>query len=61
MPPSGFPYLPASLTTLSDLKDFILFKGTTKSAVAEGYFTDAWKLTEADKKKLNDSGVVTIK
>jgi enterochelin esterase-like enzyme len=43
------------------LKDFILFKGTLKSTVAEGYFNSQWNLGEADKKIIADAGVLQFR
>ena len=52
--------MPDVIKATVDLKDFVLFKGSRKGVIAEGYFDNDWRLTEADRKKLNATGVVTI-
>lgn len=43
---------PPSFTEVPNLKDYVLFKGTIKNVVADGYFDENWKLIEADSKKM---------
>ncbi len=56
---SGFNFLPASLSSLTGFKDFILFEGPNK--ISEGYFTNQWQLPESAKEKVKASGVVEIR
>ncbi len=52
--------MPASLTSITEGRDFILFKNSVSNIIAEGYFDLNWKLQPADTKKITDSGVVNI-
>jgi len=58
--PSGYS-TPPSLNGMGGFKDFILFKENTDNKVAEGFFDQNWNTSEADKKVLTGSGVVTVK
>jgi predicted esterase len=57
----GLPFFPQPYVSLPGLKDYMLFKGSTKNIIAEGYFDHHWKLPEADAKKIASSGVITLK
>jgi poly(3-hydroxybutyrate) depolymerase len=56
----GFPFVPVAHRKLSGYKDLLLFKGSSKNVVAEGYFSDLWKLSGKLKESVSQSGVVTI-
>jgi poly(3-hydroxybutyrate) depolymerase len=49
-----------AMAVMSGFKDFILFKGSYKTPVAEGYFDNDWHMKQADVKTLTDSGAVTV-
>jgi poly(3-hydroxybutyrate) depolymerase len=57
----GFAFVPPPLQSLFSLKDFQLFQGGNDNKVAEGYFDNSWNTSDADKKALTASGVVTVK
>src|SRR5690606_29008297 len=42
---------------LGNFKDFVLYKGSSTSPLADGYFSDQWTLTDEQKKKLSENGV----
>lgn len=44
---TGFSFGPSAQSLLSDFKDYVLFKGSVKNRVAEGYFNAQWKLPAA--------------
>lgn len=48
---------PPAFAEVPDLKDYVLFKGTLKNVVAEGYFDHNWKMPEAESKKIADASV----
>lgn len=52
----GFPFLPLPYATLPGQKDFVLFKGSLQTPVAEGNFDSNWKLPEEAKKRM--AGIV---
>jgi enterochelin esterase-like enzyme len=52
---------PPSYAEVPNLKDFVLFKGTLKNIIAEGYFDQNWKLPEAENKKIVASGATEAK
>jgi len=56
----GFPFVPVAHRKLSGYKDLLLFKGNTANVVADGYFSDLWKLSGQLKDSVSRSGVVTI-
>ena len=47
--------------SLTDRKDFLLFRENGEQIVAEGYFSNDWQLEPDDLRKIEDSGVVVIK
>lgn len=57
----GLPFVPVAQRSLPEFKDILLFKGSFKSVVADGYFSQDWKLPATVLTKLSGSGVVTIK
>lgn len=64
---SGLPWwtttdkpLLSHLAPLAGFKDFILFKDSFANPVAEGHFSDEWKIMPEDSKKLSAAGVVTL-
>lgn len=57
----GFRWMPAAALRLQDFKDFLLFKETSTSIVAEGNFNSQWKVQDSELKKLTESGAVIIK
>ncbi len=59
--PAGFRFMPAPLMAIAEYKDFVLFKGTSKNKLAEGYFNNNWQLQDDQKKALLSSAVVTVK
>jgi pimeloyl-ACP methyl ester carboxylesterase len=52
---------PPSFTEVPNLKDYVLFKGTLKNVVADGYFDQHWKLGEPESKKVTEASVVVLK
>jgi len=58
--PQGF-YSTPQLMVLGAAKDFVLFKENSETKAAEGNFDQNWNTSDADKKALNASGVVTVK
>ncbi|MCD9015415.1 carboxylesterase family protein [Parachryseolinea silvisoli] len=56
-----FAFAPVAVATLGEFKDFALFKGSPGTIVSDGYFDASWKLPEAERAKLEASGVVTVK
>ncbi|MGV3560547.1 carboxylesterase family protein [Larkinella arboricola] len=59
-PMGGFSLNNRAMAVTSGFKDFILFKGTYKTPVAEGYFDNDWHLKPDDASKLSESGAVTV-
>ena len=57
----GLPFVPVAQRRLPEFKDLLLFKGSYKNIVADGYFSEDWKLPETIAVPLTNSGVVTIK
>ncbi|MCF2443076.1 phospholipase [Dyadobacter sp. CY345] len=57
----GLPFVPVAQRSLPEFKDLLLFKGTAKNIIADGYFSQDWKLPATIITPLNASGVVTIK
>jgi hypothetical protein len=57
----GFGFVPAPLQAVGGMKDFLLFQGGNDNKIAEGYFDNNWNTSEADKKTLGASGVLTVK
>jgi poly(3-hydroxybutyrate) depolymerase len=56
----GFPFVPSAHRSLPDFKDLLLFKGSAKNIVADGYFTQDWKLPESLLMPLTKAGVIII-
>jgi poly(3-hydroxybutyrate) depolymerase len=56
----GFPFVPATHRNLSSFKDLLFFKDSSKNIIADGYFTQDWKLSEPVLMPLTKSGVITI-
>jgi hypothetical protein len=56
-----FAFAPVAVATLGEFKDFALFKGTPGTIVSDGYFDTNWKLPDAERTKLEASGVVTVR
>lgn len=56
----GLPFVPVTHRKLSEYKDLLFFKKSSKTPVAEGHFTSSWALPESLKNTLASSGVITI-
>ncbi|MCF0057339.1 alpha/beta hydrolase-fold protein [Dyadobacter sp. CY356] len=56
----GFPFVPATHRNLSEFKDILFFKDSSKNIITEGYFTQEWKLPDAVLTPLTKSGVITV-
>lgn len=56
----GFPFVPATHRGLTEFKDLLLFKNSSKNIISEGYFTQDWKLSEPVLTPLINSGVISI-
>ncbi|GLU51897.1 hypothetical protein Dfri01_13580 [Dyadobacter frigoris] len=56
----GFPFVPATHRGLSEFKDLLFFKDSSKNIVTDGYFTQEWKLPESLLTPLTKSGVITF-
>lgn len=54
----GFRWMPAAALRLQDFKDFMFFKETSTNLIAEGYFTNQWKVDATTSKKLTENGVI---
>lgn len=52
---------PPSFAEVPDLKDYVLFKGSLKNKIAEGYFDADWSLPEAESKILTASTAIELK
>lgn len=55
----GYRFVNDAQGTLTTMKDFILFKTSAKTPVAEGYFDKNWKAPAADWQKIEATGVIT--
>jgi predicted esterase len=53
--------VPPPMIGVNGFKDFILFKGNADNKVADGFFDEHWNTSEADKKVLNGTGLVTVR
>lgn len=60
-PVRRFSFLGGTAQALTGFKDYILFKGSAATVIAEGRFDNDWRLTEADAEKLRASGAVIVK
>jgi hypothetical protein len=58
---NGLRYVTPKNQVLLTFGDFILFKGSLESVVAEGRFDGNWKLSPEAAQKLKASGAVTIR
>ncbi|MHA7129182.1 carboxylesterase family protein [Algoriphagus namhaensis] len=58
---SGYPFVSLTHRVLPQFKDFILFRESIDTPLAEGYFQNDWTLTETAKSKLKSSGKVTLR
>ncbi|MCE6991589.1 alpha/beta hydrolase-fold protein [Dyadobacter sp. CY323] len=56
----GYPFLPVMHRKLSEYKDVLFFKDSSRNIIGEGYFGHDWKLSEDLKAKLAASGAVSI-
>jgi hypothetical protein len=56
----GFRFAPAPFRVLETFGDFILFKGSLESIVAEGLFDTNWRLPPEAAEKMKQTGVVVI-
>lgn len=56
----GFRFISPVHGSLTNFKDYILFKGSADNVVSEGRLDNNWKLSEPDREALNASGAVTI-
>ncbi|MCE7039835.1 alpha/beta hydrolase-fold protein [Dyadobacter sp. CY312] len=56
----GFPFVPVAHRKLSGYKDVLLFKSNSSNVVAEGYFSEFWKLSGKLKESVLQPGVVTV-
>jgi len=56
----GLPFVPVAQRSLPEFKDILLFRGSYKSIVTEGYFSQDWKLPATVLTPLINAGVVTI-
>ncbi|HWR51441.1 MAG TPA: alpha/beta hydrolase-fold protein [Bryobacteraceae bacterium] len=57
----GLRFLRAPYAALLTLGDYILFKGSLANVVAEGRFDNTWKLSAADRAKIEATGAVVIR
>ncbi|QRR01744.1 carboxylesterase family protein [Dyadobacter sandarakinus] len=53
-----YPFMPVNHRKLAGYKDYILFKDNASNVVADGYFTEQWKVTPEAQQKL--SGAVNF-
>ncbi len=51
---------PPAFAEVPDLKDFVLFTDNLKNVVIDGYFDQQWQLDEATKRRLVESGLVSV-
>lgn len=54
----GLAFLPSRYRTMLSFPDYILFKGSLENVVAEGSFTDDWKIPAADLAKMKQTGAI---
>ncbi|MBL7856139.1 MAG: prolyl oligopeptidase family serine peptidase [Cyclobacteriaceae bacterium] len=57
----GFRFMSSPAIRIQDFKDFLIFKEGTTNIIADGYFDQAWRIPDADRKKLVSAGVVAVK
>jgi pimeloyl-ACP methyl ester carboxylesterase len=57
----GLRFVPMQYRVLDRVGDFVLFKGSLENIVAEGYFTNDWKLPEAAAQKMKAAGAVEVR
>lgn len=55
----GDPFAPATYRRLSSFGDYVLFKGSPANVVAEGRFTNEWKIPAAAASRILATGTVT--
>ena len=56
----GLPFVPVAQRSLPEFKDILFFKGSSKNIIADGYFSQDWKIPSTVLATLNSSGAVTI-
>jgi poly(3-hydroxybutyrate) depolymerase len=56
----GLPFVPVAHRKLSAYKDLILFQGNSDHVIAEGYFSDLWKLPAGLRETITATGAVTV-
>jgi len=59
--PRRFLFLGGTAQAFTGFKDFILFKDSAATAIADGRFDNDWRIPEADAEKLRASGAVIVK
>lgn len=57
---SGFNFLPHNVSMLSNFKDYILFEKADGKKVLEGYFDNQWKLSESEKTRMKENGLIEL-
>jgi pimeloyl-ACP methyl ester carboxylesterase len=48
-------------SSLNGFPDFILFRDTPDNVISEGYFSNNWEIPEAERSKLESSGVIELR
>ncbi|HEV2688411.1 MAG TPA: alpha/beta hydrolase-fold protein [Bryobacteraceae bacterium] len=54
----GLPFVPFRYRLLLSFGDYILFKGSLENVVAQGTFTNDWKVPAGDLKKMRETGAL---
>jgi poly(3-hydroxybutyrate) depolymerase len=57
----GLPFIPMGYRLLLSFGDYILFKGSLENVVAQGTFTNDWKLPAVDLEKMKQTGAIEAK
>ncbi|HYL78840.1 MAG TPA: hypothetical protein VEU96_31915 [Bryobacteraceae bacterium] len=55
----GLPFVPLRYRLLLSFGDYILFKGSLDNVVAQGIFTNDWKIAPADLEKMKKTGAIS--
>lgn len=57
----GFPFVSPVQRPLSEFKDFLLFKGSGKNIISQGYFDQNWQLPQTEAQTISETGAVQLK
>jgi poly(3-hydroxybutyrate) depolymerase len=60
-PREGLAFIPEKYRILLSFQDYILFKGSLATVVAEGRFDNNWKVPQSEARKMSATGAIQIK